>query len=213
MMMTMSVPETIAGFRIVQDGTNLSVNLPVEFTEATITLQSCSNLVNAAWSSVLQTNAATNGLMFLGSVVLPDSIGGGSSTNSGGVEIPVPGETNAISSNVTNNSVAVFYRVNASSTVDSDNDGLDNVSEYGAGTDYQDSDSDNDALTDGDEVSTYGLDPLSRDTNGDGVPDAIDANMQGTTGEEGVLIVLPNGEYRHMPESLLNLNSYGAYGQ
>ncbi|MBC8207409.1 MAG: hypothetical protein ISR85_03765 [Kiritimatiellales bacterium] len=104
---SVSAAETITDFQIVQDSTNFSVNLPDEFVGASLSLMRCSNLFDAAWSSVLQTNATTNGVLPLGSVVLPDLVGGGSL--------------------ITNSSVAVFYKVTANSTVDSDSDGLNNI--------------------------------------------------------------------------------------
>lgn len=78
----------------------------------------------------------------------------------------------------------------ASATEDSDGDGLTNLEEYLARTD-----------------------PWNPDTNGDGVPDAIDVHMRGTTGADGLLVILPSGEYRHVTESVLQLNAYGAYGE
>ncbi len=106
-----------------------------------------------------------------------------------------------------------FFRA-GNMDIDSDSDGLPDAREIIVHkTDLDDSDSDNDTLTDGEEVLTYGLDPNDRDTNGDGVPDAIDANMQGTTGTNGLLVLLPGDEYRHVIESSLNINSYGAYGE
>lgn len=98
--------------------------------------------------------------------------------------------------------------------IDSDGDGLPDARErFVHKTNPYSADSDGDTLTDGEEIETYGLDPLNSDTDGDGVPDAIDAHMQGTTGEDGLLVLLPAGEYRHMTESALQLNSYGAYGE
>jgi hypothetical protein len=222
-MMTMSVQQSINDFRLIQNATNhldLSVNLPVEFVGATIYLQSSTNLVEGVWSTVFQSNAVSTGMMHFAEANIPNIIYTTSvSTNWVDCENhTMPGETctNQTLVVMTNRTAIggglIYYRSQASSTNDYDSDGLDNVSEYEAGTDYQDSDSDDDALTDGEEVSTYGLNPLSSDSNGDGVPDAIDANMMGTTGEDGVLIILPSGQYRHLPESALSLNSYGAYG-
>ncbi len=106
-----------------------------------------------------------------------------------------------------------FFRA-GNGGLDTDNDQLCDARELiVCGTDENDPDSDNDSLTDGEEVLTYGLDPNDADTNGDGVPDAIDANMQGKTGTNGLLVLLPGSEYRHVMESSLNLNSYGAYGE
>jgi len=61
---------------------------------------------------------------------------------------------------------------------DTDNDGLsdgDEVSQYG--TDPTNSDTDGDRLSDAEEISEYDTDPLERDTDGDGASDGreIDA--------------------------------------
>jgi hypothetical protein len=55
--------------------------------------------------------------------------------------------------------------------VDSDNDGLTDDEEAGLGTDPQNAYSDSDALDDGEEVLTYGSDPLDDDTDDDGRSD------------------------------------------
>ncbi|MFX1503085.1 MAG: OmpA family protein, partial [Promethearchaeota archaeon] len=52
-----------------------------------------------------------------------------------------------------------------------DGDGLTNLEEYGLGTDPTVSDSDDDGLTDGEEVNLYVTDPLNPDTDGDGLDD------------------------------------------
>ncbi|MCB0554124.1 MAG: hypothetical protein KDD02_11275, partial [Phaeodactylibacter sp.] len=54
---------------------------------------------------------------------------------------------------------------------DQDNDGLDNTTEAGLGTDPLDDDSDNDGLLDGEEVNTYNTDPTNADTDGGGTND------------------------------------------
>jgi hypothetical protein len=56
--------------------------------------------------------------------------------------------------------------------IDLDGDGLSDDEEAGLGTDHNDADTDDDTLSDGDEVNTYGTDPLSVDTDGDDLPDA-----------------------------------------
>ena len=56
--------------------------------------------------------------------------------------------------------------------IDLDGDGLTDDEEAGLGTDHNDPDTDDDDLTDGEEVDTYGTDPLSKDTDGDELPDA-----------------------------------------
>ncbi len=55
--------------------------------------------------------------------------------------------------------------------VDTDGDGLTDAEEVTLGTDPLDSDSDDDGLSDGDEVLTVGTDPLDPDTDSDGVSD------------------------------------------
>ena len=54
---------------------------------------------------------------------------------------------------------------------DSDDDGLTDGEEVALGTDPFDPDSDDDGLTDGDEVEIYGTDPLDPDTDDDGLND------------------------------------------
>ncbi|WP_444996601.1 putative Ig domain-containing protein [Aliikangiella sp. IMCC44359] len=56
--------------------------------------------------------------------------------------------------------------------LDTDNDGLTNEDEVNVhGTDPENPDTDGDNLTDGDEVNTYGTNPLLKDTDTDGIPD------------------------------------------
>lgn len=54
---------------------------------------------------------------------------------------------------------------------DSDQDGLSNYQEYVSETDPNCSDSDYDGLSDGNEINTYGTNPLNPDTDGDGLSD------------------------------------------
>ena len=56
-------------------------------------------------------------------------------------------------------------------------DGLTNLEEYNAKTDPLDADSDNDTLTDSEEVNTYGSDPNLEDTDGDTLNDADEVNI------------------------------------
>ncbi len=177
MMMAMSAPEEITLFEVIQDGTNISVNLPNEFVGADITLERSTNLVTGGWADVFQTNALYGGTMFLTYAELPVVPGEMViTTNTANTVDPITGETNYIAGTVTTNylspNVAAFYRAYASSSVDTDGDGLDNVSEYGAGTDYLWKDSSGDGLWDGWLVQ-HGFDPLGLNTLGDGDNDGL----------------------------------------
>ena len=57
-------------------------------------------------------------------------------------------------------------------TVDSDGDGITDSVETELGTDINNWDTDNDGLADGVEVKLLNLDPLSEDTDADGIPDS-----------------------------------------
>jgi hypothetical protein len=61
--------------------------------------------------------------------------------------------------------------------LDADSDGLSNLDEFSRGTLVRDSDSDNDGLSDGDEVNTYGTDPLDSDSDDDGISDGQEVNV------------------------------------
>ncbi len=60
---------------------------------------------------------------------------------------------------------------------DDDNDGISDVAEQLGGTDPYDSDSDDDGLTDGREVSLEGTDPLDFDSDDDGVSDGVEVGV------------------------------------
>ena len=55
--------------------------------------------------------------------------------------------------------------------IDGDGDGMSNLAEHEAGTDPADPDSDDDTLSDGDEVNQHGTDPLAADSDGDQMND------------------------------------------
>lgn len=58
-------------------------------------------------------------------------------------------------------------KASPASTADDDKDGLTNAEEAALGTDPKNPDSDDDGISDGDEVNVYGSDPLNLDTDGD----------------------------------------------
>lgn len=62
---------------------------------------------------------------------------------------------------------------------DPDEDGLNNLSEYEAGTDPLNADTDGDGLSDWEEVSSYGTDPLNADSDGDGLIDWLETAVYG----------------------------------
>ena len=62
----------------------------------------------------------------------------------------------------------------SSAAGDADLDGLSNLEEQENNTDPRDTDTDNDGLTDGEEVNTYNTNPTRTDTDGDGVDDATE---------------------------------------
>ena len=64
--------------------------------------------------------------------------------------------------------------------VDTDGDGLYDDEEGAFGSDPNNIDSDQDGLSDGDEVHTYGSSPTSMDTDGDMLPDYNEVMQQGT---------------------------------
>ncbi len=68
----------------------------------------------------------------------------------------------------------------ANGYIDSDFDGLANLEEYEHGTDPWEIDTDNDGLTDEQEVHHYLTDPLKADSDGDGVIDILELFEYGT---------------------------------
>lgn len=63
---------------------------------------------------------------------------------------------------------------------DVDSDGIISSEEEELGTSPTDADTDDDGLTDGDEVNTYGTDPTSEDTDGDWLTDNDELSVYGT---------------------------------
>ena len=64
---------------------------------------------------------------------------------------------------------------------DADSDGLIDVDEYTNGTDPTTTDSDGDALSDGDEINVYSTDPLDMDSDGDTLWDGYEVHIYGTS--------------------------------
>ena len=60
---------------------------------------------------------------------------------------------------------------------DSDNDGLSNIYEIEIDTDPQNNDTDNDSLSDYDELYSYGTDPLNPDSDNDGLEDGDELHI------------------------------------
>ncbi len=75
--------------------------------------------------------------------------------------------------------LTVSYTV-SSTAVDADSDGLDQCAEAAAGTLPDDPDTDDDGLSDGDEVHTYGTDATKADTDSDGLSDGDEVHTYGT---------------------------------
>ncbi len=86
---------------------------------------------------------------------------------------------------------------------DVDSDGLSNLGEYQQQTDPTDSDSDDDALSDGDEVNVYGTDPLDPDSDNDGLEDGAEvaANtdpLNSDTSTPAIIIIFPTNDYERV---------------
>ncbi|MGH7337093.1 MAG: S8 family serine peptidase, partial [Myxococcota bacterium] len=64
--------------------------------------------------------------------------------------------------------------------IDRDGDGLTDAAEAALGTDPLDADSDDDGLSDGEEVNTHGTDPLLPDSDGDGLSDGAELTTHAT---------------------------------
>ena len=88
---------------------------------------------------------------------------------------------------------------------DFDGDGLKNLDEIHIGTSVFNSDTDDDGLSDGLEVNTYGTDPLILDTDDDGLSDGLEVNTYGTdplimdTDDDGLSDGLEVNTYRTNP--------------
>lgn len=93
----------------------------------------------------------------------------------------------------------LLSNIGITKTEDPDADGLTILEEESVGSDPLDPDSDNDGLSDGDEVNTYGTDPLKADTDDDGQNDGdeIRAGTDPLAAEDALRItnfeMLPDG--------------------
>jgi hypothetical protein len=76
---------------------------------------------------------------------------------------------------VVSRDLEVVYRVEVNT--DRDGDGLGDCDERSAGTDVADADTDDDGLTDGDEVNTHGTNPLVADSDDDGLGDGTEVAL------------------------------------
>ena len=100
---------------------------------------------------------------------------------------PAPVSTTSISTSVTNDTI--LFGV----PVDTDKDGLDDQREREIGTDPNKSDTDNDGLSDGDEVIIWKTNPLNPDTDGDGYPDGQEVRSGFNPLGNGRLFTAPVG--------------------
>ena len=69
---------------------------------------------------------------------------------------------------------------------DFDEDGLSDLSEFGLGTEPDNDDTDDDGLSDGDEISEYETDPKSNDSDNDGITDGNELS------DDNGFVTLPN---------------------
>ena len=69
----------------------------------------------------------------------------------------------------------------ADADLDADSDGLTNLEEFQAGTGFQDADTDDDGLNDGDEVEVHFTDPFKADMDGDGLTDGAEINTHNSS--------------------------------
>ena len=69
-----------------------------------------------------------------------------------------------------------LYGADADPSADSDGDGLDQTTEFNLNTDPNDTDSDDDGLSDGAEVTAHNTDPLDADSDDDGLSDGEEIN-------------------------------------
>ncbi|MFX1513975.1 MAG: hypothetical protein ACFFCQ_15455 [Promethearchaeota archaeon] len=84
---------------------------------------------------------------------------------------------------------------------DVDQDGLNNLEEYHLGAHINDADSDDDGLTDGNEVKIYTTDPLKADSDRDGMPDGWEVEM-------GVNPLINDSNSDPDNDGILNFNEY-----
>ncbi|MBT8137898.1 MAG: hypothetical protein KJO54_12845 [Gammaproteobacteria bacterium] len=91
---------------------------------------------------------------------------------------------------------------------DLDGDGLTNLAEFDNSSDPTDTDTDDDGLSDGDEVNTHGTDPNNSDTDGDGLGDGGEINTGGDPLDPGdvsaTLAQISMGEDAWLPRAAVD---------
>ncbi len=100
---------------------------------------------------------------------------------------------------------ANFGDLSHDGTADSDSDGLTDLEEHNNNTDPNNSDTDGDGLSDGNEVNNLSTDPTSADTDNDGMPDGWEVNNSLDPNDPSDTSADPDGD------GVLNLDEY-TYG-
>lgn len=90
------------------------------------------------------------------------------------VELPVPSPTPPATPSAEVVEDIVDEQVLFGEPIDKDDDGLDDLREQSLGTDPNNWDSDEDTLSDGDEILLWSTDPLNRDSDGDSYVDGLE---------------------------------------
>lgn len=237
MMMTMSESETITDFRIIQDGTNLTVHIPPSFMTSEVVLFRSTNLVEGIWEPILTNVIDQTGILSLGDANIPPIVYE-TQIRSYWADCPdCATDPTAVCTNQTwvtsTNQVAVgggvvYFKMTATeTTLDTDGDGILNMTEYEIGTAYDLTDSDGDQMPDPyelekgfdptlysdggydpdqDDLTNTGeylqsTDPFDDDTDGDGLPDGWEVDV-------GLNPLVPDALYDIDCDGLTNLQEY-----